>query len=254
MRIIIITQRDPFHLANHLDYLFSNLPGYAKIVGCVVLNVSPFGKKMNFIEKTIKTLRIFGLRFFLRFALRFIFAQLIPSSKIHKVLQKHDCEQIILSDSINSEASRLRLREMEPDLFISVAGNEIFRKPLLDIPPLGCLNLHTALLPKYRGLMPSFWVLKNGEQITGVSVFFVDEGIDSGPILVQRAIEIEGMTQEELIVCTKRLGMVALLESIKKIHIGETQTQENSDEKMTYYGFPTKDDVKAFRAVGGRFY
>jgi len=48
--------------------------------------------------------------------------------------------------------------------------------------PKGCLNLHSALLPKYRGLMPSFWVLKNNENKTGVSVFFVDKGIDSGPI------------------------------------------------------------------------
>ena len=70
---------------------------------------------------------------------------------------------------------------------------------------MGCINLHTALLPKYRGLMPTFWVLKNNEKNTGVSVFFVDEGIDSGPIIVQKNISIGNMTQQELIVKTKKL-------------------------------------------------
>ena len=65
-------------------------------------------------------------------------------------------------------------------------GNQIFKKQIIELAPKGCINLHTALLPKYRGLMPTFWVLKNNEKYTGVSVFFVDKGIDSGPIIVQR--------------------------------------------------------------------
>ena len=81
------------------------------------------------------------------------------------------------------------IKYYEPDLLVSILGNQIYREPIINLASNGCINLHTALLPKYRGLMPSFWVLRNGEYYTGVSVFFVDEGIDSGPIIVQKKVE-----------------------------------------------------------------
>ena len=64
MKIIIITQDDPFYLGKNLDYLFSKLPEYAEITACVVTAVSPFGKKESFIKKAIETSKIFGIKFF----------------------------------------------------------------------------------------------------------------------------------------------------------------------------------------------
>ena len=137
---------------------------------------------------------------------------------------------------------------------MSIAGNQIFKRKLLDVATHGCINLHTALLPKYRGLMPSFWVLKNGETHTGVSVFLVDEGIDSGPILVQNKVAINGMSQARLIDVTKKMGMDAILESIEKIHAGNPELIANDAAQMTYFSFPTRADVQAFLAAGKRFY
>ncbi len=102
--------------------------------------------------------------------------------------------------------------------------------------------------------MPSFWVLKNQEEKTGVSVFFVDEGIDSGPILTQKEIVLSGLSQEELISRSKRIGMEAIVESIQKIKEGGYQLIENSDREKSYYGFPDKSDVKKFKEVGAKFY
>jgi formyltetrahydrofolate hydrolase len=96
-------------------------------------------------------------------------------------------------------------------------GNQIFKSPILNLAPKGCINLHTALLPKYRGLMPTFWVMKNNEKKTGVSVFFVDEGIDSGPIIIQEKLEIGNFTQEQLIKRTKKIGMELISKSIDLI-------------------------------------
>lgn len=254
MRIIIITQNDPFYLARNLDYLFLHLPDYAEIVGCVVSDVSPFGRKESFLEKALKTWRVFGTGFFIRYAFRFLFAKFNPKSKVLNALEKHGIERIELAGSINSEASLELLRSKSPDLLISVAGNEIFKRTLIDLAPKGCLNLHTALLPRYRGLMPSFWVLKNQEDETGVSVFFVDEGIDSGPIIVQKRVSLEGMTQERLISETKQLGMDAIIESVDLINRDAVELIPNDDSDKTYFGFPTREDVKAFRAAGARFY
>ncbi|MDB3938464.1 formyltransferase family protein [Flavobacteriaceae bacterium] len=137
---------------------------------------------------------------------------------------------------------------------MSILGNQIFKKPLIDLAPKGCINLHTALLPEYRGLMPTFWVLKNNEKKTGVSVFFVDEGIDSGPIIVQTEVEIGDKTQKELIIHTKKLGMEAIAKSINLIQKNEVKLIENDASKKSYFTFPTKQDVLEFKKNGKRFF
>ena len=141
-----------------------------------------------------------------------------------------------------------------PDLLISIQGNEIFKKPIIDLAPKGCLNLHTALLPKYRGLMPSFWVLKNREVKTGVSVFYVDEGIDSGANTCSGEVPINNMTQAQLISLTKQIGMECIIDAINKILNADTATIPNKNDSMTYYGFPEKKDVKEFINVGAKFF
>ena len=254
MRVILITQDDPFYLSTNLDYLFSNLPEGVQIVGCVVSSVSPFGKKESFLEKAKRTLDIFGWRFFLRYSWDYLLAKMPNRMSVRSVLRKHGILVVPVTGSLNTEASLSALNRLSPDLLVSIAGNEIFRERLIKLAPKGCLNLHTALLPKYRGLMPSFWVLKNREEQTGVSVFYVDEGIDSGPILVQERIQIGGMTQRELIKKTKMLGMKAVITAFEKIQRGDIETLPNDDNESTYYSFPTRKDIIEFRASGAKFF
>ena len=173
---------------------------------------------------------------------------------VSAVLKKHNVPRIEITRSINSSLSLELIKSYYPDLLISIGGNEIFKTPLINLAELGCLNLHTAPLPKYRGLMPSFWVLKNQEKYTAVSVFYVDEGIDSGPILVQKRVKINDHSQETLINQTKKIGMDCLLKAISKIQDNDISTMPNDDNQMTYFSFPTKSDVKEFRRVGARFY
>lgn len=254
MRLVILTQDDPFYLARNIDYLLRNLPPYAEVVATVVFDVSPFGKRESFSTKLKKTYAIFGLPFFVRYGFKFVRSKLDSRNNVRKVLTDRGIPLIQMEGSINKDENLEKLRAFQPDLFVSIAGNQIFKRKLLDAATYGCINLHTALLPKYRGLMPSFWVLKNGETHTGVSVFFVDEGIDSGPILVQNKLEIGNRSQAELIDVTKKMGMDAILEAIDKIHSGNYELIENDASQMTYFSFPTRDDVKAFRASGKRFY
>lgn len=254
MKIILLTQDDPFYLAQNIDFLIKNLPKHSTIVATVVFDVSPFGKRETFSDKMKKTYNIFGLGFFLHYSLKFIKSKLNPNNSVKKVLINHKIPLIELEGSINKKENILKIKEFQPDLLISIAGNQIFKMPLITLTPKGCLNLHTALLPKYRGLMPSFWVLKNNEKYTGVSVFFVDEGIDSGEILVQRKFEIGDCSQEELIVATKQIGMECILEAIEKIESDQFTLIPNPDEEQTYFSFPTKNDVQDFFKAGKRFY
>jgi len=254
MRIVIITQDEPFYLAENLDYLVRILPSHSSIVGCVVNEVSPFGKKETFFQKAIKTYKIFGLRFFLYYAFGYVKVKLGRKKTVDHVLDNYGIDKIVLGKSINSSDSIKRIKEYQPDILISILGNQIFKKPVIELAPLGCLNLHTALLPKYRGLMPTFWVLKHQEEYTGVSVFYVDEGIDSGPIVVQKKIRIGDSTQQELIKVTKKLGMEAIAEAVELIENDKVKLIDNDPAQKSYYSFPKRDDVKAFRAAGKKFF
>jgi len=254
MRVVLLTQDEPLFLAPGIDYLLSRKPADITVAGCVVFDPSPLGKKVGMAGRARELLRVFGPAYFVHYALRFAVARLSPARRLSRILHRYGVPAIALEGNINSPESLEAIRALEPDLLISVAGNQIFRRPLIDLPPNGCLNLHTALLPRYRGLMPTFWVMKNGEKETGVSVFLVDEGIDSGPIVVQKRVPIDTDRLEELIRRTKVIGMDAVWEAAEKIRRGQVDLMPNPEAEKTYFSFPTSADVRAFRSAGKRLF
>ena len=254
MRIVLLTQDDPFFLAENINYLIDNLPPHSELVACVLFKVSAFGKSKGFITQAQETRSIFGTKFFIRYGFKFVFNKFNKKKKITHVMHMHNIPLIQLEKNINHKSSIKEIGSFKPDLLVSIAGNQIFKRPIIDLAPSGCLNLHTALLPKYRGLLPTFWVMKNKEKETGVSVFFVDEGIDSGPILVQKKVVIGDRSQEQLIIDTKKIGMDAIIASIEKIQSGNYDLIPNPDADKTYYSKPTREDVKVFLEGGNKFY
>lgn len=254
MRITILTQSDPFFLAENIEYLIKLLPSHSKIISAVIFDVTPFGKNESFINKAKRTVNVFGLSFFLYYSLKYLARKISPAKSVYKVLKNEGIPIIKLTKSINNIESIEVIKSYKPDLLISIAANQIFKKKIIKLAPKGCINLHTALLPKYRGLLPTFWVMKNDEKYTGVSVFFVDEGIDSGPIIVHEQVEIGNRTQRELIRCTKKLGMEAIAKSIDLIEKDVVKLIENDDSKKTYFSFPKREDVKEFLSKGKKFY
>jgi len=253
MRLIIITQNEPFYLSQNLNYLINNLKNDHELVGVVISDVSPFGKKESFIKKALKTKKIFGLKFFIYYSLKFIYSKIFKTS-VRTLLNKYNIPEIIIEGSINSVKNIELIKSYNPDLLISILGNQIFKKSLLDLAPKGCINLHTAMLPKYRGLMPTFWVLKNNEKFTGVSVFFVDEGIDSGPIIVQEKVEIGNLTQAQLIMQTKKIGMELIVKAVNLISANNIVLIPNPESEKSYFSFPSQKDVIEFEKNGKKFF
>jgi len=254
MRVVLLTQDEPLFLVPSIDYLLSRKPAGVEVAGCVTFDPSPLGKKTGLLGRANALLRVFGPAYFIRYATHFALARLDPKRRLSRILERHGVPELRLKGNVNSVESIAAIRALKPDLLVSVAGNQIFRRPLIELAPKGCLNLHTALLPKYRGLMPTFWALKNGEKETGVSVFLVDEGIDSGPIVVQKHVPIDTDRLEELIRRTKTIGMDAVWEAVKKIRSGKAKLVPNPEAEKTYFSFPTRADVRAFRAAGKRLY
>jgi len=92
--------------------------------------------------------------------------------------------------SINNPEAVEALRAVNPDILVVAAFGQLLRPVVLQLPRLGCVNVHASLLPKYRGAAPIHWALIHGERETGVTTFLMDEGMDTGPILLQQRTEI----------------------------------------------------------------
>lgn len=113
---------------------------------------------------------------------------------IEKNLKLFQPEKISNNDEFKNE-----IRELAPDLVCVVSYGVILPKSFLKIPPLGCINVHPSMLPKYRGPAPIQWAILNGDEKTGVSIMYLDAGMDSGDIITQEEVEIgEDETTGEL--------------------------------------------------------
>lgn len=248
MRLVILTQDERSVLPEAIDYLLRRLDPDVEVVGAVIFSASPFGRAESAAVKAQKVLSIFGLRFALQYSLAAAAQIFFGRGSVKRVFGHHGVEIIDAGKNINAFQELEVLATYDADIFLSITGNQIFKRPLIDLPRLGILNLHTALLPKYRGLMPTFWVLKNREKETGVSVFWVDEGIDSGPIVVQKRIMLSPpISQRALVKATKILGMEAIIEAVNKIKSGDDSVMRNDDELSSYFKFPSAQDVDEFR-------
>jgi methionyl-tRNA formyltransferase len=169
------------------------------------------------------------------------------------VARHHGLEQVE-AKSVNSAEYLDRLRKLNLDLIISVNASQKFKSGILALPRLGCINVHGALLPRYRGRLPSFWVLANGERETGTTVHFMNEDLDDGPILLQEKVAIEpDDTQDSLIRKTKTMGARLIVEAIDRLEQGSASTMPNDRSQATYFSFPTREDGLRLRQQGRRF-
>ena len=113
------------------------------------------------------------------------------------------------------------IKKMNPDVICVVAYGKILPKEILEIPKLGCINVHASLLPKYRGAAPIQWAILNGDKITGITTMYMDEGMDTGDMILKKEVEIdENETTGELWDRLSKIGGNLLVETLKQIQSG----------------------------------
>ncbi|HBW38441.1 methionyl-tRNA formyltransferase [Desulfosporosinus sp. BICA1-9] len=113
------------------------------------------------------------------------------------------------------------LKDLAPDSIIVVAYGQILSKDILQIPLKGCINVHASLLPAYRGAAPIHWALMKGETLTGVTTMLMDEGLDTGDMLLKREIEVsEEATTGEIHDQLATLGAELLIETLQELELG----------------------------------
>lgn len=127
------------------------------------------------------------------------------------------------------------LTELKPDLIVVAAYGKILPKKILDLPALGCINVHSSLLPKYRGAAPINWAILNGEAETGVTIMYMAEGLDTGDIISQRTTPIDpNETVEALHDRLAKIGAELLSETVTAIGAG-TAARTPQDEALSCY-------------------
>jgi methionyl-tRNA formyltransferase len=135
------------------------------------------------------------------------------------------------------------LAAFRPDVICVACFPQRLPKALLDVPPLGCLNLHPSLLPAYRGPVPGFWVLRNGERYTGATIHLMDEQWDSGDILFQEAFEIpESISSEALEQRCSVVGAPLMARAVRALAAGTATRTQQSPEQSSYYSWPKDED------------
>jgi methionyl-tRNA formyltransferase len=135
-----------------------------------------------------------------------------------------------------------RIAAEAPDLIVVVAYGHILPKSILDIPRLGCINVHASLLPRYRGAAPINWAVARGETVTGITIMRMDEGMDTGPMLHVREMPIgEEDTAETMFPKLSRLGAESLREALHKLREATLVETPQDAALATYAPLLTKE-------------
>ena len=135
------------------------------------------------------------------------------------------------------------LKNLKPDLIVVVAYGKLLPKRVLDLPKYGCINVHASLLPKYRGASPIQWAMVCGESETGVSTMLLDEGMDTGDVLLTDKTPIsETETVEQLWDRLKEMGGKLLIETVKGLESKSITPLEQIEEEATYAPIIKKTD------------
>ncbi len=134
------------------------------------------------------------------------------------------------------------LQSYNADIFCVVAYGQLLPRDILDIPKLGCINVHGSLLPKYRGAAPINWAILNGETTTGITIMYLDQGMDSGDMILKREIPIlPEDTSATVYESLSQIGGKALVEAVDLLGAGTAEKTQQDHQNATYAPMLTKE-------------
>ncbi|MBT8487098.1 MAG: formyl transferase [Phycisphaerales bacterium] len=249
LRILFITEDDPLYVIKFFEVFFAEYPREEFDIAGITVDAA-------FHEPLTKTARrmwgFYGPRDFLRQGVKFA-ATKAKRTSIATLATRAGIPVIPSPGSVNDAAYVARVRDLAPDVIVSVAAPEIFRADLLGVARLGCVNIHSGRLPKYRGMMPNFWQLLHGEPHATVTVHEMAEKLDAGAVLGTLEVPIrERDSLHRLIVETKRAGARLMIDVLRQLAAGTTNPQPVDMAGADYFSFPTPADVKKLRERGHR--
>ncbi|MEX2386809.1 MAG: formyltransferase family protein [Phycisphaeraceae bacterium] len=257
MNIAILTANEPFYLPAALAHVLEHANPDDRFMVLIAPATHKVKRDGKWRDKSVamRVLQSFGVR---------EFAYLASKAVLHKLLDRLPvrrgryysvtgvCRAFNVAahhvPNVNSEQTLALLRDWNVDLLVSLSCPQLFKKKLIDLAPKGCLNLHCSPLPNYRGLYPAFWMLKNNESNAGATLFFVNEAIDGGDVLLRRHYPVDPEeTLDAFLKRSKRIGSELIVEGIERVRQGDYQTEPLDEKAGSYYTWPTAEDVRLFK-------
>ena len=153
--------------------------------------------------------------------------------------------EVIQPKKVKDEKIIKKIKEINPDLIVVVAYGKILPKEIIDIPKYGIINVHSSLLPKYRGASPIHSAILNGDTESGVSIMYIEEGLDSGDVILQESCDIlENDTLGTLHDKLKDLGAIGLEKALKLIEEEKVEAIKQDESLATFVKPITKEQAK----------
>jgi methionyl-tRNA formyltransferase len=259
MRIVFITQDDPIYILPFFDEFFRQELGEIEVAGVFSCKTMGDRGRLQLLRELFCLYGGIGLlRLLARGAISKIMQRLpAKTTARHFYSVAQICRALsvphIFIGNPNREEFRSRIAALAPDVLVSVACPYILKQELLSMPPLGCINVHHAPLPRYKGMMPTFWQMYHGEKNVAVTIHTMSARLDEGNALLQERLPIRQCESlDSLIRRTKRHGAHCMLKVLRQI-AQQTQTRLSLEaETSSYFTFPTPAEMKEFRRRGFR--
>lgn len=244
MKIILLLNHD-IHSATALNLLFKTLENHQ--VKIILSN--KVGNKTDLADGLI------ALKNFEQTKLNNLFASLDNKGlkeegrfQTFKEIAKFFTQEIAIYDNINSNLAINNIKEFSPDLIISIRFGQILQSPVIAIPRLGVINLHSGILPKYRGIMSSFWAILNGDNEIGTTLHYIEDSrIDSGRIIkISRQPLQKNRSFIFNVASLYYNGCKAIANFINNI---ELALEPQSSMQSNYFSYPKEIDLEKFSKI-----
>lgn len=260
MKIEFLTQDDPLYILPLFEELIRNYHQDWQVTR--VLTCRTMGKRSRK-QLITELVELYGAAAFVRLA-----GSTVLSRAVGKLPRKAGAssyaslEQLFRAYGIphenignpNEPSVVAAIAARGPDLIVSVACPYILKRPLLELPPLGAINIHHAPLPRYRGMMPTFWQMFHGETHSGLTIHYMVPEIDEGAAIFRDNLQIRpGESLHELIIRAKRHGGNCLGQVLRTFaQSGKPKPLPELDVESSYFTFPTREQIRQFNARGLR--
>jgi methionyl-tRNA formyltransferase len=259
MRIEFLTQDDPLYI---LPFFEEFLRDYASEFTILQISCCPTMGKRSRVQLLRELTSLYGVVGFIRLVGMTARCRILGKfRKSREARQFYSLEQAARAYAIpyrkigNPNAAEFveSVRNRSADVILSVACPYILKETLLSLPPQGCVNIHHAPLPRYRGMMPTFWQMFHGEKTVGLTVHFMAAKVDEGEALLQKQLAIEpGETLDHLIRRSKRHGAHCMACVLRQIQSNSEVPIPLGFSQGPYFTFPTIAEIREFQRRGFR--
>jgi methionyl-tRNA formyltransferase len=259
MRIEFLTQDDPLYILPFFDEF---LRSYGSEFDILQISCCPTMGKRSRPQLFRELTALYGIGGFARLLSRAAKSRLLGRLPRRRNAGKfYSLEQLARAFVVpykkignpNADEFVESVRQRAADVIVSVACPYILKEKLLSLPPRGCVNIHHAPLPRYKGMMPTFWQMFHGEKSVGVTVHLMAARVDEGVALLQEQLVIEpDETLDHLIKRSKRHGAHCMARVLRQMSAGTPRTYEFNQSGGSHFTFPTLNEIRQFHRRGLR--